>query len=51
MNKDTIRIIKAMRRQRREEEIAAFGKPLKHTNVVRSKKLYTRKLKHKKSAY
>lgn len=40
-------IIKAMRRQRREEEIAQYGKPISFTRVVKSKKIYSRKAKHR----
>lgn len=31
----------------REKEIQDHGKPLNHAHVVRSKKVYTRKIKHK----
>lgn len=44
---DIISVVKAMRRMRREEEIAKHGKPLRRGHVVRSKKTYTRKQKHK----
>lgn len=47
MNKETINIIKAMRRARREEEIALFGKPILYNNIIKSKKIYSRKKKHK----
>jgi len=42
-------VIKAMRKQRREEELATYGKPISFVRVVKSKKLYSRKAKHKKS--
>jgi len=48
INKETLAIIKAARRQSREEEIAAHGKPINHNKVEVSKKAYTRKVKHKK---
>lgn len=40
-------IIKAVRAKQRQEEIDAFGKPICHSNVVKSKKVYSRKRKHK----
>jgi len=48
MTKTEVQILKAMRRNRREEEIAMHGKlvSFRHT-IARSKKLYTRKSKHK----
>lgn len=47
MNKEEKAILKAMRKKSREEEIQTFGKPLNFNNVVKSKKTYTRKNKHK----
>ena len=46
-NKDIKSVIKAMRKQRREEELATYGKPISFVRVVKSKKVYTRKTKHK----
>ena len=48
MTKTELQILKAMRHDRREEEIAMHGKlvSFRHT-VARSKKQYTRKSKHK----
>lgn len=40
-------ILKAARRQSRNEEIAAHGHPVSYSRVERSKKTYTRKIKHK----
>jgi hypothetical protein len=39
--------LKAARKQSREMEIAAYGKPICHANIYRNKKRYTRKSKHK----
>lgn len=39
--------IKAARKQSREEEIEAHGKPINHSNTFRDKSKYTRKEKHK----
>ncbi len=52
MTKTELQILKAMRRDRRDEEIAMHGKIIsfRHT-VARSKKLYTRKSKHKSSRH
>lgn len=47
-NKETIAILKAARKKSREEEIRLFGKQIRHERVEESKKLYTRKEKHKK---
>ena len=48
MTKTELQILKAMRRDRRAEEIALHGKlvSFRHT-IARSKKQYTRKSKHK----
>ena len=40
-------ILKAYKKKSREEEIEAHGKPIRHKSIVRSKKQYTRKEKHK----
>ena len=40
--------IKANRKASREEEIAAYGHPINHNRVWKSKKDYNRKQKHKK---
>lgn len=40
-------ILKAARRMSRNEEIAAHGHPVLYSRVERSKKTYTRKIKHK----
>lgn len=51
MNKsDTILAIKRDRRSRRDEEIALHGHPISFVRVVRNKKKYTRKEKHKKQS-
>lgn len=42
-----IEALKAARRNSREEEIRLYGKPIRWSNIVRSKKSYTRKSKHK----
>ena len=47
-DKEVLAILKAARKQSRDAEIAAHGKPISYVGVVRSKKLYTRKEKHKK---
>lgn len=48
IKKDDIgKVIAAMRKARREEEIALYGHPLRICTVVRNKKKYSRKLKHK----
>lgn len=46
--KETMAILKAARKKSRDEEIAAYGKPINHNSVVKSKKTYTRKVKHKR---
>lgn len=43
--------IKEAKRQSREEEIFLFGKPINYKRIVRSRKLYTRKKKHKNTEY
>ena len=40
-------VLKAVRKANREEEIRLHGKPIKVSNVVESKKVYSRKTKHK----
>jgi len=47
---DILSAVKAMRKARREEEIALHGKPLRIGHVAVSKKQYTRKQKHKMNA-
>ncbi len=42
-NKEILDIIKATRKQSREEEIKLHGKPVKQSNIVQSKKVYNRK--------
>lgn len=42
-------ILKAVHRDSRNAEIEAFGHPISYASVVKSKKLYTRKSKHKGS--
>ncbi|MDD2285117.1 MAG: hypothetical protein PHQ11_06930 [Paludibacter sp.] len=42
-NKEILEIIKAARKQSREEEIKLHGKPIKQTKIVQSKKVYNRK--------
>jgi len=42
-----ISALKAVRRENREQEIALYGKTLCLMNVVRNRKKYTRKCKHK----
>ena len=41
--------LKAYKKKSREEEIERHGKPIRHHSIVRSKKQYTRKEKHKHS--
>lgn len=45
--KDMLNAIKA---KQRAEEIALHGKPISISHVVKNKKKYTRKIKHKKTA-
>ena len=49
-NDDIEKVIAAMRKARREEEIALYGRPLRMCTVVRNKKKYSRKIKHKNFA-
>lgn len=44
---DILAALKAARKKSREDEIAAHGKPINYASVVRSRKAYTRKVKHK----
>ena len=44
---DIKKVISAMRSARRNEEIRLYGKPLYFSNVAKSKKVYSRKIKHK----
>lgn len=44
-------ILNAVKAKQRSDEITEFGKPLSWTNVVKNKKKYTRKTKHKKNIY
>lgn len=47
-NNDVLLILKRARAKSREEEIAAFGKPIYNRPIVeRNRKKYTRKIKHK----
>ena len=46
-NNDLLLILKAARKESREQEIALYGKPICHANVFKNKKKYTRKNKHK----
>ena len=46
-NNDLLLILKAARKESREQEIALYGKPICHANVFENKKKYTRKNKHK----
>ena len=39
--------IKRAKKAARDAEIALYGKPLYYSHVVKSKKVYTRKKKHK----
>lgn len=45
---DILAALKAARKKSREDEIHAHGKPINYSSVVRSRKAYTRKVKHKK---
>lgn len=42
-NKDILDIIKAARKQSREEEIQLHGKPINHKKIIQTKKVYNRK--------
>ena len=48
---DVLLALKAARKKSREDEITAHGKPICYTSVVKSKKQYTRKRKHKNINY
>ena len=43
-----IDILNAVKTKQREDEILEHGKPISIASVVKSKKVYTRKKKHKK---
>ena len=45
--KDILSVLKAVRRENREEEIRVHGHPLPRVQVQCNKKIYTRKTKHK----
>ena len=50
--RDTARdVMKAVKAMNRLEEIRLHGKPVRHSHTERSKKLYTRKVKHRKLLY
>ena len=40
-------ILRAVRRENREEEIRLYGKPIRWHHIAESKKVYSRKTKHK----
>ena len=42
-----IETLKAVRRNSREEEIRLYGKPICWSSIVRNRKVYSRKSKHK----
>lgn len=42
-----IEALKVARRNSREEEIRLYGKPICWSNIVRNRKAYSRKRKHK----
>ena len=42
-------LLKTVHRNERNAEIAAFGKTINHNKVVASKKVYSRKEKHRNS--
>jgi hypothetical protein len=44
-------LMKAVKAKNRLDEIKLHGKPLNHSHVERTKKLYTRKIKHRKLLY
>jgi len=44
---DILAALKAARKKSREDEIAAHGKPINYSSITKSKKQYTRKIKHK----
>ena len=41
-------ILNAVKSKQRSDEIREFGKPISWANVVRNRKKYTRKTKHRK---
>ena len=43
-------ILKAVKAKQRQDEIDTYGKPISHSHVVRSKKVYSRKRKHRNMA-
>lgn len=45
--KDVLSVLKAVRRENREQEIRLHGHPLPRVQIQRNKKRYTRKTKHK----
>ena len=47
-NKSEIEALKAVRRMAREQEIKLYGKPIRWSHIVVSKKVYSRKRKHNK---
>lgn len=48
MKKKSIKdLLAAAKKANREEEIALHGHPINYTQIVKNKKLYTRKKKHK----
>jgi hypothetical protein len=47
-NKTEIEALKAVRRMAREQEIKLYGKPIRWSHIVVSKKVYSRKRKHNK---
>lgn len=42
-------ILKAVKKASREEEIEKYGHPISYVRIVRNKKKYNRKNKHKKN--
>lgn len=46
-NNQTKQILAALHRVQREEELAQHGKSICYSQIVKSKKIYTRKTKHK----
>ena len=47
-NKSEIEALKAVRRMAREQEIKLYGKSIRLSHIVVSKKVYSRKRKHAK---
>ena len=39
-------ILKAVKAKQRQDEIDTYGKPISHSHVVKSKKVYSRKRKN-----